>query len=178
MLGVVENPHDDPADQLLRELGEELGVGESYQQDAGRGVLRRAGRRPSPTRIFGGEGPDRTGCRLCGRCMVGCPHGAKNTLVKNYLYFAEKHGARVLPERTVVDVRPLGAGSGEEGYEVESVRSGAWVHKETAGPPRARRAQRPSPGHGQLLHAPAWTVTRPQFLPARRAGATEQQDQS
>ena len=41
--------------------------------------------------------------------MVGCPHGSKNTLVKNYLYLAEKRGARVSPERTVIDIRPLGA---------------------------------------------------------------------
>jgi cholesterol oxidase len=137
MLGVVENPHEDPADQLLRELGEELGVGETYQRtpvgvffgadgEAGKTV-------PDP--FFAGEGPDRTGCRLCGRCMVGCPHGAKNTLVKNYLYFAEKHGAKVTPERTVVDIRPLGAPDGSDGYEVESVRSGAWLRKE-------RRVQR------------------------------------
>ncbi len=129
MLGVVENPYDDPADQLLRELGDELGVGESYRKTPV-GVFFGAPGQTVPDPYFGGEGPDRTGCRLCGRCMVGCPHGAKNTLVKNYLYFAEKHGARVMPERTVVDVRPLGAGSGEEGYEVESVRSGAWVRKD------------------------------------------------
>src|SRR5205823_13435136 len=54
----------------------------------------------------------------------------KNTLVKNYLYFAERSGARVLPERTVVDVRPLGDGSGAGGYAVESVRSGAWLRKQ------------------------------------------------
>ena len=132
MLGVVENPHEDPADQLLRELGEELGVGESYKRtpvgvffggEDGAGIT-------VPDPFFGGEGPERTGCRLCGRCMVGCPHGAKNTLVKNYLYLAERRGARVLPERTVVDVRPLGDGSGADGYEVESVRSGAWLNKD------------------------------------------------
>jgi cholesterol oxidase len=137
MLGVVENPHDDPADQLLRELGEELGVGDTYKRtpvgvffggEDGAGVT-------VSDPFFDGEGPERTGCRLCGRCMVGCPHGAKNTLVKNYLYLAEKRGARVMPERTVVDIRPLGSGSGEEGYEVESVRSGAWLRKE-------RRVQR------------------------------------
>jgi cholesterol oxidase len=132
MLGVVENPHEDPADQLLRELGEELGVGETYKRtpvgvffggEDGAGIT-------VPDPFFGGEGPERTGCRLCGRCMVGCPHGAKNTLVKNYLYLAERRGARVLPERTVVDVRPLGDGSGADGYEVESVRSGAWLNKD------------------------------------------------
>jgi cholesterol oxidase len=67
---------------------------------------------------------------LCGRCMVGCVHGAKNTLVKNYLYFAERRGARVMAERTVVDVRPLGAADGSEGYEVVTVRSGAWLRKD------------------------------------------------
>src|SRR5271168_748074 len=137
MLGVVQTPTDDPADQLLRELGEELGVGDTYKKTpvgvffggpdgAGKTV-------PDP--FFGGEGPERTGCRQCGRCMVGCPVGAKNTLVKNYLYFAEKLGARVMPERTVLDIRPLGAPDGSEGYEVESVRSGAWLRKD-------RRVQR------------------------------------
>ena len=42
MLGVVQNPHEDPADQLLRELGEELGVGDTLQKDARRRLLRRA----------------------------------------------------------------------------------------------------------------------------------------
>ena len=83
-----------------------------------------------PDPFFGGEGPERTGCRLCGRCMVGCPHGSKNTLVKNYLYFAERAGARVMAERTVIDVRPLGSPDGEDGYEVESERSGAWLNRD------------------------------------------------
>ncbi len=134
MLGVVENPHEDPADQLLRELGEELGVGETYKRTPVGIYFGQAGKTVADP-FFGGEGPERTGCKLCARCMVGCVHGAKNTLVKNYLYFAEKRGARVMPERTVVDVRPLGASDGSDGYEVESVRSGAWLRKE-------RRVQR------------------------------------
>ena len=129
MLGVVENPHEDHADQLLRELGEELGVGGSYNKTPV-GVFFGEPGETVPDPYFGGEGPDRTGCRLCGRCMVGCPHGAKNTLVKNYLYFAERGGANVMPERTVIDVRPLGDGSGADGYEVESIRSGAWLRRE------------------------------------------------
>jgi len=162
MLGVTTNPYDDPADQLLRELGEELGVSDTYKKtpvgvyfgepgsaahvangdSSGPGG---AGSAPNGDSsdpgaathdpYFGGEGPDRTPCSLCGRCMVGCPHGSKNTLVKNYLYLAEKRGAKVSPERTVIDIRPLGKGDGSEGYEVESVRSGAWVRRE-------RRVQR------------------------------------
>jgi cholesterol oxidase len=129
MLGVVQNPHEDPADQLLRELGEELGVGDSYKKTPVGVYFGEPGKTVSDP-FFGGDGPDRTGCRMCGRCMVGCPHGSKNTLVKNYLYLAEKRGARVMAERTVVDVRPLGDGSGKDGYEVESVRSGAWLRKD------------------------------------------------
>jgi cholesterol oxidase len=134
MLGVVENPHEDPADQLLRELGEELGVGETYKRTPV-GIYFGETGKTVPDPFFGGDGPERTGCKLCARCMVGCVHGAKNTLVKNYLHFAEKRGARVMPERTVIDVRPIGAADGSDGYEVESVRSGAWLRKE-------RRVQR------------------------------------
>ena len=36
--------------------------------------------------------------------MVGCRYNAKNTLPKNYLYFAEKNGAEVKAEVEVVDV--------------------------------------------------------------------------
>jgi len=41
--------------------------------------------------------------------MVGCRHNAKNTLPKNYLYFAEKSGAQIKAEVEVIDVRPLTA---------------------------------------------------------------------
>ena len=128
-----------------------------------------------PDPFFGGEGPERTGCRLCGRCMVGCPHGAKNTLVKNYLYFAERHGARVMPERTVIDIRPLGSPDGSEGYEVESVRSGAWLRRE-------RRVQRARGvvvaagplGTNKLLQRCRAERLAARDLPApRRAGAHE-----
>ncbi len=129
MLGVTQNPHDDPADQLLREYAEQLGVGDTYQKTPVGVFFGEPGKTVADP-FFDGDGPERTGCRLCGRCMVGCPHGAKNTLVKNYLYLAERRGVRVMPERTVVDVRPLGDGSGRDGYEIESVRSGAWVNKE------------------------------------------------
>jgi cholesterol oxidase len=123
MLGVNQVRQDDPADQLLRELGEHLGVGETYQKTPV-GVYQDNPGRTVPDPFFGGEGPDRTGCLQCGRCMVGCPHGAKNTLVKNYLWLAERRGARIEAERTVTDVRPLGAADGSDGYAITSERSG------------------------------------------------------
>jgi cholesterol oxidase len=91
-----------------------------------------------PDPYFGGKGPARSGCQLCGGCMVGCRHGAKNTLDRNYLYFAEKAGARIMPETQVTDVRPLGGGRGEKGWELELTRTTAWLFK-GAGTVRARR---------------------------------------
>ena len=53
--------------------------------------------------------------------MVRCRYNAKNTLDKNYLYLAEKHGARVFAQTRVVDVVPLnGKQDGSEGYEVRT----------------------------------------------------------
>ena len=123
MLGVVVHDDDDPADQLLRELGEQLGVGDTYQKTPV-GIYFGEPGKTVPDPYFGGEGPARTGCMRCGRCMVGCPHGAKNTLVKNYLWLAEHSGARIEPERLVTEVRPLGAADGSDGYAVTSERSG------------------------------------------------------
>ncbi|MEI7896745.1 MAG: GMC family oxidoreductase [bacterium] len=48
--------------------------------------------------FFNGLGPLRKGCIECGGCMVGCRENAKNTLDRNYLWFAEKLGAEILPE--------------------------------------------------------------------------------
>lgn len=52
--------------------------------------------------------------------MTGCRNNAKNTLVKNYLYLAERAGATVHPLTTVRDVRPLPDG----GYAVDTRRTG------------------------------------------------------
>ena len=103
MLGVTDNPVRTPSDDVMQQVAEEMGVGETFHPtpvgvffggpgSAGDDV-------PDP--FFGGEGPDRNPCRNCGECMTGCRHNAKNTLVKNYLYLAEKNGAQVLPLTTV-----------------------------------------------------------------------------
>jgi cholesterol oxidase len=129
MLGVVAYDEDDHADDLLREYAREIGVEDTYAKTrVGVFLDGRPGERvPDP--FFGGAGPERTACMRCGRCMVGCPHGAKNTLVKNYLWLAERAGAEVLPERMVVDIRPIGAPDGSEGYAVTTEHPGAWLRK-------------------------------------------------
>jgi cholesterol oxidase len=134
MLGVAEVIADDPADALLREYGREIGADRTYAKTRV-GVFFGTPGETVPDPYFGGAGPDRTGCVLCGRCMVGCPHNAKNSLVKNYLWLAEHAGAEIQPGRTVIDVRPLGAADGSDGYAVTSVRTGAWFKRD-------RRVQR------------------------------------
>ncbi len=133
MLGVVTVTADDPADQLLRRFGDEIGASATYAKTRV-GVYFGESGVTADDPFFGGDGPARTGCTACGRCMVGCPVGAKNTLVKNYLWFAERLGVQVEAERTVVDVRPISPG-GEGGYEVTSVRTGSVLRRD-------RRVQR------------------------------------
>ena len=128
MLGVVEYDGMGPADKLLKEYAEEIGVGDTFTNTRV-GVFFDQPGVEVPDPYFGGEGPDRTGCMRCGSCMVGCRHGAKNTLVKNYLWFAEKLGVQIVPERQVTEIRPLGAADGSDGYAVTSERSGSWVRK-------------------------------------------------
>jgi cholesterol oxidase len=83
-----------------------------------------------PDPYFGGEGPRRVGCIQCGGCMVGCRYNAKNTLVKNYLFLAEKWGARVQSEATVHDVRVLPAGQADGArYELAYHKTTSWFLK-------------------------------------------------
>jgi cholesterol oxidase len=104
MLGVSRNPKLWKADFLLKEMADEIGMGHTFRAtDVGAYFGEEGVTVPDP--FFGGKGPDRAGCQHCGGCMVGCRYNAKNTLPKNYLYFAEKNGAKVLSEMEVIDVR-------------------------------------------------------------------------
>ena len=126
MLGVVENRILGAADRLLKSAAEQTGVGHTFYQTSVavfQGPEGVPGGTTVPDPFFGGEGPQRTTCKACGGCMMGCRHGAKNTLDLNYLYLAEKRGCKVFAETQVVDVRPLGAGDGSGGYEVTTVNS-------------------------------------------------------
>ncbi len=106
MLGVSRNPKLWKADNVLKQIAEERGMGHTFRATDVGAYFGEAGV-SVPDPFFGGEGPMRAGCQHCGGCMVGCRHNAKNTLPKNYLYFAEKNGAEVKAEVEVVDVKPL-----------------------------------------------------------------------
>jgi cholesterol oxidase len=121
MLGVAENPRLGPADHELRAIAEELGTADTFRPTtvgAYFGTPGEGARAPVDP-YFDGEGPARRPCNHCGACMVGCRRGSKNTLVKNYLWFAERWGAEVRAEARVTDVRPLPEGEPDGArYEV------------------------------------------------------------
>ena len=139
MLGVVVNPTLTAVDEVYRTVAEEMGVGHTFTRTPVGVFFGRDGSKEPGVEVddpfFGGVGPRRAGCKEVGECITGCRHNAKNTLVKNYLYLAEKAGATVHPETTAVRVRPLPEG----GYAVETVRSGAWSDA-TRTPDLCRRA--------------------------------------
>ena len=127
MLGVTTNRRLDAADHRLREMAEAAGVGASFRPTEVGVYFGMPGDAPGtdhPDPYFDGEGPTRTSCIGCGGCMVGCRHGAKNTLDLNYLYLAAKRGARVQAETRVVELAPDGAVDGSDGYRVTAVHRG------------------------------------------------------
>jgi len=103
MLGAARNPQLWKADDLLKQIAEERGMGHTFRATDVGAYFGEAGV-TVPDPFFDGKGPERAGCLQCGGCMVGCRHNAKNTLPKNYLYFAEKNGAEVKAEVEVINV--------------------------------------------------------------------------
>ena len=124
MLGVVANPTTTPADEVVRAVADEMGAGETFVA-APVGVYFGAPGVEAADPYFGGAGPRRTGCTECGECMTGCRHGAKNTLLKNYLYLAERGGAEVRELATVTAILPRSDGR----YDVTTERTGTWAHR-------------------------------------------------
>ncbi|MCK9795072.1 GMC family oxidoreductase [Isoptericola sp. 4D.3] len=158
MLGVVDYTRTTPADELMRDVADELGVGHTFRKvrvgvylgDDDGGLPAGDGRGPAvPDPFFGGAGPERNPCLHCGECMTGCRHNAKNTLVKNYLHLAEAAGARVHPLTTATAVVPRPDG----GYDVRTHRTGRpWATRRTY---RARQVVLAAGtlGTQRLLHA-------------------------
>ena len=109
MLGVEVNKYFSPADEALKRASDRLGFGSSFQMTPVGVHFGEEGKTVQDP-YFGGEGPSRTGCINCGECMTGCRHGAKNTLVKNYLYLAEKLGTKVMPLTKVVNIEQVTSG--------------------------------------------------------------------
>ncbi|ABM12346.1 MULTISPECIES: GMC oxidoreductase [Mycolicibacterium] len=129
MLGVVTNPTFTDADRIMKEVADDMGVGDTFVPTPV-GVFfgpdgEKTPGKTVPDPYFGGAGPARTGCIECGSCMTGCRYGAKNTLLKNYLGLAEKAGAHVHPLTMVTgfEQRPDGL------WEVRTARTGSKLRR-------------------------------------------------
>ena len=135
MLGVVENPHEDPADQLLRELGEELGVGDTYKRTPVGIYFGQAGKTVADP-FFGGEGPERTGCKLCG-ALHGRLRARREEHAREELPLLRREAGCASDAGTHRGRRAPDSGPRTAATATRSnrVRSGAWLRKE-------RRVQR------------------------------------
>ncbi len=120
MLGATENPKFFDADLILKEISQNK-VFEPTKVAVFFGEPEKTVSDP----FFDGKGPDRAGCNFCGQCMTGCPHNAKNTLDKNYLYLAQQKNAEILAEHFVTDVIP----QDDETYIVEYRKTGKYFSK-------------------------------------------------
>ncbi|MEV3959281.1 GMC family oxidoreductase [Nocardia sp. NPDC050193] len=126
MLGVTTNPRTTPADEVIREVAADMGVGETFHPtDVGVFFNENDPGTEVDDPYFGGAGPRRRGCVHCARCLTGCPHNAKNTTTTNYLFLAEQAGATVHPLTAATAVRPLPDG----GYAVDTARPDRWIRK-------------------------------------------------
>lgn len=129
MLGVVTNPTFTDADRIMKEVAEDMGVGDTFVPTPV-GVFfgpdgEKTPGKTVPDPYFGGAGPARTGCIECGSCMTGCRFGAKNTLLKNYLGLAEKAGAQVHPLTMVTSFEQRADGV----WEVRTARTGGKLRR-------------------------------------------------
>jgi cholesterol oxidase len=145
MLGVITNPNLTPTDEAMRKAASDMGVADTFHA-APVGVYFGSPGKVDEDPFFGGAGPQRTGCTECGSCMSGCRVGAKNSLVKNYLYLAEQNGATVLPMTTADAVRPQPDGS----FVVDVHRTGR----------RSRRLRRSLTAKQVVLAAGTWGTQR------------------
>jgi len=100
MLGRTQYDKINIEDEKLREVARELNCEKTFDTVFVGVFLDKLKDGTDP--YFSGHGPIRNHCTECAGCMVGCRENAKNSLDKNYLYFAEKIGSTILP-RTYAD---------------------------------------------------------------------------
>jgi len=96
MLGRTKYTKLNIEDQLLEEVSKEMNAHDTFETV--HVAVNIDGSEEESDPYFNGLGPLRKGCIECAGCMVGCRENAKNTLDRNYLWFAEKLGVKILPE--------------------------------------------------------------------------------
>lgn len=123
MLGTTKNKVLDKEDEILKSVAQDMGQASSYEATDVGVYFGEKGNGVDP--YFDGKGPERNACTECAGCMVGCRYNAKNTLDKNYLWFAEQNGAEIIPEKKVNRIEELKDGS----YLIYTESSTKWLKK-------------------------------------------------
>lgn len=126
MLGTTKYPKFYPEDQVLKDVAIDMGREDSFGMVDVGVYFGDSEKEQDP--YFKGLGPTRKGCIECAGCMVGCRHNSKNTLDKNYLYFAQEFGAKIAAETLVTKIEYNKA---EELYYVHTQSSTSWFKRNT-----------------------------------------------
>lgn len=131
MLGVTPNPKLTAGDRITQSIANEHGQGHTFKPTTVGVFFGKEGEenKEFPDPYFNNTGPARNACNFCGGCMVGCRYNAKNTLPKNYLYFAEKWGAQILSETKVNDIKPINDNPNGARYKIEFSKSTTLLKK-------------------------------------------------
>ncbi len=127
MLGASPHPYMSRSDKVMQSIAEEMVDKDAFHKTDNAVYFGTPGV-TVPDPYFDGKGPDRTGCILCGGCMLGCRYNSKNTLDKNYLYLAQQSGCEIMAETEVYDVVPIGE-EGSDGYTIHFKDSLPWFPK-------------------------------------------------
>jgi cholesterol oxidase len=96
MLGRQKYTGQNLEDKVLEEISKEMDAHDTF--DTVHVGVNLSDPEKTTDPYFNGLGPLRKGCIECGGCMVGCREGAKNSLDRNYLWFAEKAGLVIRAE--------------------------------------------------------------------------------
>lgn len=127
MMGVARSPFEGVADKALHQTAREMGRESTYEMvSAASFYSHQASHAEHADPYFSGQGPSRDACTMCAGCMTGCRFNAKNTLDKNYLYFAQRNGVEIRPETQVLAIEALpdehGRRNGDAGYQLTAVK--------------------------------------------------------
>jgi cholesterol oxidase len=104
MLGRVKYNKLNKEDSILKELSHEMDAAHTFDSVHVGVNLNQDENSEQKDPYFNGLGPERKSCIECAGCMVGCRENAKNTLDRNYLWFAEKLGAQIIPETKAIRI--------------------------------------------------------------------------
>ena len=136
MLGVVDVTVDDPADELLHEFGDHIGVEKSYAKTRVGVYFGEPGVTVDDP-FFGGEGPPRTGCEFIGALHGRLP-GRRQEHARVRTTSGSPSARRAGPPGADGRRHPRRSAppDGSDGYEVVHERSGAWLRKDRQAAPR------------------------------------------